>query len=302
LASTHYSRKDGRQYRYCGSFGSFPELEINFFSYQDRLVPVERNKLLKSEKSTWYIILGSGRIWSEPGDSGYSRASFPFTLAHYKWSQTHNGIATFLFDDKHASALRFQIVQESAPLAKFDAWGQTHMKYLPSPLPDKASLIQQFVNELAHQTPIRSWKELEQSHDPKMLDSIDGTHNRENITLSGLIIDDVVYARPCRTRYGDYPYCDQMRHGVYSISKSLGAMVSMLRLAQKYGDEVFNLKIKDYVDIASNHDGWRNVTFGDTLNMANGCPSCAQQSQTVRRVFHCSASACCQPLTKSQNS
>ena len=26
-----------------GSFGSFPELEINFFSYQDRLVPVDRN-------------------------------------------------------------------------------------------------------------------------------------------------------------------------------------------------------------------------------------------------------------------
>ena len=44
----------------------------------------------------------------------------------------------------------------------------------------------------------------------------------------------------------------------------------MLRLAQKYGDGVFDLKIKDYVDIASNHDGWRNVTFGDTLTAKNG--------------------------------
>jgi CubicO group peptidase (beta-lactamase class C family) len=253
-----------------GDFGSFPALEVNFFSYQDRLVPVERNKLLKSEKSTWNIILAPGRIWSEPGDNGYSRASFPFTLVHYKWSQTHNGIATFLFDDKYASALRFQIVQEAAPLAKFDAWGQTDMKYLSSPLPDKTALTQQFVNELAHRTPIRSWTELEEAYDPKMLDSIDGTHNRENITLSGLIIDDVVYARACRTRYGDYPYCDQMRHGVYSISKSLGAMLAMLRLARKYGDGVFDLRIKDYVDIASNHDGWSDVTFGDTLNMATG--------------------------------
>jgi CubicO group peptidase (beta-lactamase class C family) len=44
----------------------------------------------------------------------------------------------------------------------------------------------------------------------------------------------------------------------------------LLRLAQKYGDGVFDLRIKDYVDIASNHDGWSNVTFGDTLNMAAG--------------------------------
>ena len=83
------------------------------------------------------------------------------------------------------------------------------------------------------------------------------------------IIDDVVYARACRTRYGDYPYCAQMRHGVYSASKSLGAMLAMLRLAQKYGDEIFDLKIKDYVDIASNHDGWNNVTFGETCTSSN---------------------------------
>ena len=47
-------------------------------------------------------------------------------------------------------------------------------------------------------------------------------------------------------------------------------MVAMLRLAQKYGDGVFDEQIKDYVDIASNHDGWNNVTFGNVLNMATG--------------------------------
>jgi len=252
--------------------GSFPALKINFFTYKEHLVPVDRNKLLKGEGSTWNIILASGRIWSEPADNGYSRASFPFTLIPSKsnFGQTHNGIATFLFNEKHVSQLRFQIVQEAAPEEIFDAWGQAGMKYLPSPLQDQIVLTQQFAKELAHQTPIRTWTELEQTYDPIILDMIDETNNRENITLSGLIIDDAVYARPCRTRWGDYPYCGQMRHGVYSISKSLGAMLTMLRLAQKYGDGVFDMKIKDYVDIASNHDGWREVTFGDTLNMATG--------------------------------
>jgi CubicO group peptidase (beta-lactamase class C family) len=271
IASTkmtyHYIWTRGRK-----NFGPFPELKTNFFTYHEHLVPIERNTLLKSEKSAWNIILAPGRVWSEPSDKGYSRASFPFTLIHSKsiYSQTHNGIATFLFNDKHVSALHLQIVQEAAPQEKFDAWGQAQMKYLPSPLPDQITLTQQFVNELAHQTPIRSWTELEQTFDPKALDVIDDTSNRENITLSGLIIDDAVYARACHTRYGEYPYCTQMRHGVYSASKSLGAMLAMLRLAQKYGDGVFDLKIKDYVDIASSHDGWNNVTFGDTLNMATG--------------------------------
>ena len=252
--------------------GSFPALKINFFTYKEHLVPVDRNKLLMGEGSTWKIILASGRIWSEPDDNGYSRASFPFTLipSSSNFGQTHNGIATFLFNEKRVSQLRFQIVQEAAPEEIFDAWGQAGMKYLPSSLQDQIVLAKQFAKELAHQTPVRAWAELEQTYDPIMLDMIDETNNRENITLSGLIIDDAVYARPCRTRWGDYPYCDQMRHGVYSISKSLGAMLAMLRLAEKYGDDVFDLKIKDYVDIASKHDGWREVTFGDTLNMATG--------------------------------
>jgi CubicO group peptidase (beta-lactamase class C family) len=249
---------------------SFPELKLHFFTYQNHLVPIERNMLLKDKKSNWYIVLAAGRIWSEPGDKGYSRASFPFTLVHYKMSQTHNGLATFLFNDKHVSGLRFQIVQEADPGEKFDAWGQADMRYMPLPLQERIALTKQFVTELAQQPPIHSWTELEQTYDPKILDTIDGIHNRENITLSGLIIDDVVYARPCRTRYGDYPYCGQMRHGVYSISKSFGAMLSMLRLARKYGDGVFDLRIKDYVDIDCNHQGWDRVTFGDALNMATG--------------------------------
>jgi CubicO group peptidase (beta-lactamase class C family) len=61
-----------------------------------------------------------------------------------------------------------------------------------------------------------------------------------------------------------------MRHGVYSVTKSLGAAVALLRLAQKYGEQVFALKIKDYVTVTAAHDGWERVTFGDALNMATG--------------------------------
>lgn len=61
-----------------------------------------------------------------------------------------------------------------------------------------------------------------------------------------------------------------MRHGVFSVTKSLGAAVALLRLAQTYGDQVFDVKLKDYVSVTAAHDGWEQVTFGDALNMATG--------------------------------
>jgi hypothetical protein len=50
----------------------------------------------------------------------------------------------------------------------------------------------------------------------------------------------------------------------------MGAAVALLRLAQKHGEGVFDLRIVDYVDVTADHSGWAEVTFGDALNMATG--------------------------------
>jgi hypothetical protein len=42
-----------------------------------------------------------------------------------------------------------------------------------------------------------------------------------------------------------------MRHSVFSVTKSLGAAVTLLRLAQTYGDQVFDLKITEYVTVTA---------------------------------------------------
>lgn len=76
-----------------------------------------------------------------------------------------------------------------------------------------------------------------------------------HLKAGGLIIDGMIDLRGCETRAGPYPYCEQMRHGVYSVTKSMGAAVALLRLAQKYGDQLLDLKIKDYVTVTAAHDG-----------------------------------------------
>jgi CubicO group peptidase (beta-lactamase class C family) len=61
-----------------------------------------------------------------------------------------------------------------------------------------------------------------------------------------------------------------MRHGIFSVTKSMGAAMAMLNLAQRYGEEVFDLHVTDYVTVPASHDGWEAVTFGDALSQATG--------------------------------
>jgi hypothetical protein len=85
---------------------STPAFSVEFFTHGDRLVPVERGIV----RPPGTVILSPGRVWSEPGDQGMSCASFPSVVVNELNNGTHNGLATFLFDDTRVSALSFQFV------------------------------------------------------------------------------------------------------------------------------------------------------------------------------------------------
>ncbi len=254
------------------SMGYFPGFSVEFFTYEDNLVSVQREVLLSpGEKSFWKIILSPGKVWSEPDDDGMSRASFPFVLAAEDTSETHNGIATFVFNDAQVSSFRFQVTQETAAWRQVDYWGQSPMDYVPGLLKDREALMVQFEEEISTRIPIRSWSDLAENYDPQLLETFNGGNILPSgLSTSGLILNDTIYLQPCHTRYGPFPYCESMRHGSFSVMKSMGAAIAMLRLAEKYGPEVFELRIADYVEVTADHDGWEEVTFADALNMATG--------------------------------
>ena len=243
----------------------FPAVDLAFISHGEHLIPVLGDIIRGGAgRSPWDIILSPGRVWSEAGDGGLSRASFPFVLAGRVWNESHNGIATFVFDDERVSDLQFQIVQEAASWLRVPAWGRLVARFAPRPA--DGAVIADFESALAARLPTRPWSDLE--GDPELLAAFDGS--AQHVTTAGLVVDGVLYARPCPTDFGDYPYCGEMRHGVYSMTKSMAAALSLLRLAEKYGDGVFDLMIKDYVEVTAGHDGWEKVRFGDVLNMATG--------------------------------
>ena len=250
----------------------FPGVDLEFFVQGGYLVPVRRGIIRpKSGSDLAQIIVSPGKTWSEPSDEGFSRASFPFTLVNAFSNNTHNGIATFLFDKTRVSSLRVQIVQEAANWAMLDMWGQSSMTYRAHVVADRTQLAKNFADERAREVPMRSWSELKALNGGQSISPIIHQHgSRESVSAAGLIVDGVIYAHPCHARYGDYPYCRQMRHGVYSVTKTMGAALSLLRLAQKFGPGVFDSRIADYIDINVDHDGWDKVTFANVLSMAVG--------------------------------
>ncbi|MCY3769245.1 MAG: ABC transporter permease subunit [Gammaproteobacteria bacterium] len=277
-------------------FGEIPDLEIGWVSHGKTLIPVDPG-FLESGDSDWTVLVGPGRVWSEQGDGRYSRASFPFTLVGREGADAHQGLGMFLYGDGKVSNLRFQIVQESSLRQKFTAWGQAPLEFSPGISRSPADVVEEYLGFARTNLPRRPWTQLYDAQDESLFGYFDGTYNQGNVSSSGMIVDGIVHQRDCQTRLGNYPYCEAMRHSVYSVTKSLGAAVTLARLAQKYGDRVLDEKILDYVDIRAAHDGWDNVTFRDALNMATGIGDVVPQrvnyyvdpdetEEASRRVFN----------------
>ncbi|MBW2543772.1 MAG: hypothetical protein JRF15_16960 [Deltaproteobacteria bacterium] len=251
----------------------FPDIELHVVSHGEYLVPVERDILLARDgDSFWQIQVSPGRVWSEAGDRGMSRASFPFFLTSIIENETYNGVATFLYDDEKISPLRYQIVQQLSPFMLktwFVAAGQPAVSYRPGPIDDK-ELIADFEAELKDRLVWRDWSELEAKYGKQLFADFDSGIEPRLVVTSGLVIDGEVYVRSMDTPYGPYPYPREMRHGVWSVTKTAAGFVTLLRMAQKYGDEILDYKIADYLDVTAPHKGWDEVKFRHASSMATG--------------------------------
>lgn len=243
---------------------TFPAFSVAFVTDGEHLIPAARDLV---GSAAFRVILSPGRVWSEPADGGMSRASLPFAVVNEMHNGTHNGLATFLFDDTRVSGLRIQIVQETASWAQVDYWGQLPLTYAPGSIADEAALRTAFAEEVKRRTPIRPWSALPPG---TALAAFDGDAAPEHISANGLVMDGVLYVRGCHTRYGPYPYCRDMRHGVFSVTKSAAGATALLRLAQKYGDGVLDEKINDHLPAGSSRPEWDGVTFAHALGMATG--------------------------------
>ena len=255
----------------------FPAVTLAFFTWDGDLVPVARDVIRSGSTpdgaSYWDVIVQPGRVWSEPQDGEWSRASFPFALVHSIEGESHNGVATFLYSDDAVSDLRFQIVQQTAPFYiedYFTAWGRAPARLIQGGIADLERLQADYAHEVNDRFPMANWSELEARAGGDALADFESAMDQEEVLVSGLVVEGTFYHKTCKSAAGPLPYCETAGFGVWSVTKSLANAAALLRLAQKYGPEVFDAKVVDYVEISAAHDGWRDVTFRDLLNMASG--------------------------------
>jgi len=253
----------------------FPGVTLEFFTLDDRLIPVQMGEMVHESApgrvpSYWRVIPQAGRIWREAADGGWSRASLPLMLVSDMENQSHQGLATFLYRDGRVTGLRLQFVQQSAPwlLRHFVAWGFARVQMAasdPSMLTARRNTARA---EIAGRLPAKSWSELVQSARPGTLDGFGGPLYPKWRVGAALVRDGVLYYQDSVTAYGPYPYPLEMRFGVRSVMKSVGAPLALLHLAEVYGPWVLSLKIGDYVSGLDSK--WKRIRFLDAADMATG--------------------------------
>jgi CubicO group peptidase (beta-lactamase class C family) len=262
--------QDGRDARL------FPGVTLEFFTMDGILVPVQRGEMVGETapgkvRSYWTVIPQFGRVWKEKADGGWSRAAFPIMLVNDTENHAHQGLASFIYNGKQVSQLRFQFIQQTAPYLlhqHFITWGSAPLTFAASHSADLATERAQAKAELADRLPTKPWSELVKSVPPGTLDGFGGTLDPRWMVEAALVRDGVLYYQNAPTLYGDYPYPLEMRFGVRSATKSVVNPLSLLRLAQTYGPWVLTLKVGDYVKGLD--PKWTRVRFIDAANMATG--------------------------------
>jgi hypothetical protein len=255
----------------------FPDVAISFFTDKGDLVPFTQDVIRcgtgNHGRSYWDILVQPGRVWSEPGDGGWSRGGFPFALVNSIEGETHNGLATFLFKGGRVSNLRIQIVQQTAPFYikdDFVAAALVPATFTSTAIDQLDSLRRGHEADRTDAVPMAGWSELAAKVGSAQLAHFDGTMPAKDIVLSGLDYQGSFYLKECQSAGGSLPWCDRARFGVWSATKALANETALLRLAQKFGPTAFELKIVDYVPEAARYHGWQNVRFDDAINMATG--------------------------------
>jgi hypothetical protein len=252
-----------------------PAFSFRFVQSGNDLIP-EVQGLTTTGNPAWNYIIGPGRVWREAGDDGYMRAALPFALVQRNQNCVHNGAMTFLFSNTkspHISNVYYQITQETCFPMKFDLWGIASASYKPGPVPGAATLKQKHAAEIAHRMPTKSFDALvkdfpDAGFDPSVF--LRAYEDSKQITTYGLVLNGMNYAAGCRTRYGEYAFCSDMRLPSYSIAKSAFAGVALMRLGQLYGTGVYSRLIKDFFPEAAAGGNWDATTFSHASDMATG--------------------------------
>ncbi len=221
----------------------------------------------------WNFIVGYGRVWNETSDNGYSRASFPFTLAEYDQNCVHNGEMTFLFKGSSISHVFYQIDAEVCEYWQANFYGNLTGTYTPTTISGDTTMENNASAEITNRAPTKPFASLATDYPSSGVSTSAFTGQYVHPTYIagyGLYINGVNYVSACQTRTDDYAFCSEMRWPSYSVAKSTFVETALSRLGEQFGSGVYNNIISNYIPQYTLGGTWTSTTFDNMADMASG--------------------------------
>jgi len=270
-------RETSRGKPQASSFGdpkTLPGFDFEFVQVGSHIIPKVRG-LHVTGHPDWNYILEPGRVWNESRDQGYSRAAIPFALQENQANCTHNGILTFLFkNDGSMSNVALQVGGETCVYFQYELWGLVAATYVQGTVEGEESLVENYKSEVLNRLPSKPIAELNKLY-PNVVVSNIAIEQAAGETTHGVFYQGVHYSAPCRTRNGDYPFCEVMGLPSYSTAKTAVANFAHALLTQQNGDSARYMKVTDYVSECQGGSSmpasnWSEVNVEQALDMATG--------------------------------
>lgn len=263
---------------------TLPEKFLGLITHGDRIVPVPApESIVIDQRRRFTMIFGVGRVWSETGDHGRSRALMPVSIVDSRYDVVRNGLASFLYgNDLPVSKMILQFSQETAEDREANLWGTVAMVFTPGKVEAAESRIAAYEDRMASAPNYKDWSDLAIQFGADAIEGFDGPLGPKGaVSVSGLIIDKTAYLKGCMTRHGLYPFCRQMRHGLSSMTPSFLGFVAVAHLAHRISRDVLVMTVGDLVPELADHPQWRRVRIQDMINMASGMGEIAPERTTT---------------------
>lgn len=253
---------------------TLPGFSVDFVTDDQNLIPLVSGTVETERMAVryWDIVVGAGQVWREDADDGWNRGSFPLHLINRYVGAARNCVATFVYTEDSISNVHIQCSQETAVLSAQrvgDLRTVVPAAYSPKTFSNAAEFVADFDERELARIPTAALTEIDR--DGRIAEHFDRNIWTSASTSHGAVyMDGTLYINPPRTRHGIYPYLDEMRHGVFSVTKSMAGALSMFYFAERYDESIFDELIADYVPAFAGRADWQGVTFSDALNMVTG--------------------------------
>lgn len=252
----------------------FPALSIELVSHGQQLIPRDQDVIdtRADGDSYWDVIFGVGAVWQEAEDGDWSRASLPVSLVGRYVGEVRNCVATFVYREAEISNVYLQCSQETAVLDADqlgDVRGMLPASYQPQGFADEADFLARHEQEMAGRIPTAPLERIDIRGD--LSEHFERSiFTNASTSLGAVCLHGKLFVNPAKTRHGPYPYPDEMRHGVFSVTKSMAGALAMFYFAERYGEDIFDEPIADHVPALADLPEWQGVTFSHALNMVTG--------------------------------